>query len=159
MTDVLFVDTTAESFRRFVDEPAGWDVEHLTVIAWVLDVARRELLLVQHRLHGWSCPGGHVEAGESPRAAVERELFEETGLVAAASSQPCTVARSVGCARRPSAAHWTLGYRFDVAATTAAELVAEADQPARWWGFDRLPSPRADDIDRVLDPLTTGPGG
>lgn len=159
MTDAFFVDTTAESFGRFVDEPAGWAVEHLTVIAWVLDMAGRQVLLVQHRLHGWSCPGGHVEDGESPREAVERELFEETGLVVAAPSQPCTVARSVGCARRPAATHWTLGYRFDVDVRAVPALTAEVDQPARWWGFDELPSPRADDIDRVLDHLTTGPLG
>jgi 8-oxo-dGTP pyrophosphatase MutT (NUDIX family) len=29
---------------------------------------------------GWELPGGAVEAGESPRAACERELFEELGL-------------------------------------------------------------------------------
>ncbi|MGY1637743.1 NUDIX hydrolase [Geodermatophilus sp. SYSU D00742] len=28
----------------------------------------------------WSVPGGRVEAGESPQAAVEREVLEETGL-------------------------------------------------------------------------------
>ena len=28
----------------------------------------------------WSIPGGHVEAGESVVAAVEREVLEETGL-------------------------------------------------------------------------------
>lgn len=29
---------------------------------------------------GWELPGGAVEAGESPRAGCERELFEELGL-------------------------------------------------------------------------------
>src|SRR5271155_5480798 len=28
----------------------------------------------------WDLPGGFVEAGESPAAAVRREIFEETGL-------------------------------------------------------------------------------
>jgi 8-oxo-dGTP diphosphatase len=28
----------------------------------------------------WSVPGGHVEPGETPEAAVLRELLEETGL-------------------------------------------------------------------------------
>ncbi len=29
----------------------------------------------------WSLPGGRIEAGETPAQAVEREVFEETGLV------------------------------------------------------------------------------
>jgi ADP-ribose pyrophosphatase YjhB (NUDIX family) len=33
------------------------------------------------RLGQWSLPGGRVEPGEGLAAAVERELFEETGLV------------------------------------------------------------------------------
>lgn len=28
----------------------------------------------------WCCPGGHMEAGESPNAAAARELMEEAGL-------------------------------------------------------------------------------
>jgi len=31
--------------------------------------------------HSWSLPAGHIEPGETPQAAVVRELAEETGLV------------------------------------------------------------------------------
>lgn len=47
-----------------------------------------ELLLVQTWLGGgkWGLPGGGVDRGESPEAAALRELYEETGVVAAQDS-------------------------------------------------------------------------
>jgi 8-oxo-dGTP diphosphatase len=51
--------------------------------AIVHDAAGRLLLIRRgHPPHEgmWSVPGGRVEAGESPEAAVEREVREETGL-------------------------------------------------------------------------------
>ncbi|MGY1623453.1 NUDIX hydrolase [Geodermatophilus sp. SYSU D00965] len=58
-----------------------------TVVACVGAVvhdARGRLLLIR-RGHEpsrglWSVPGGRVEPGETPEAAVEREVLEETGL-------------------------------------------------------------------------------
>ena len=37
------------------------------------------ILLVQHKVHGWVPPGGEVEANETPRQAIMRELHEELG--------------------------------------------------------------------------------
>jgi ADP-ribose pyrophosphatase YjhB (NUDIX family) len=51
--------------------------------AVVHDPAGRLLLIRRgHPPHEgrWSLPGGRVESGESPEAAVEREVLEETGL-------------------------------------------------------------------------------
>jgi ADP-ribose pyrophosphatase YjhB (NUDIX family) len=51
--------------------------------AVVHDAAGRLLLIRRGHEPGrglWSVPGGRVEAGESLRAAVEREVREETGL-------------------------------------------------------------------------------
>jgi 8-oxo-dGTP diphosphatase len=60
-------------------------------VALALLVDRTGALLMQHRdgnatvsPHQWSLPGGRVEPGETPQAAVRREVLEETGLVAGA---------------------------------------------------------------------------
>jgi len=40
-----------------------------------------KVLLVKHKKLGiWLNPGGHIEAGELPHQAAEREFFEETGV-------------------------------------------------------------------------------
>lgn len=48
----------------------------------ITDHLGRWLLLRDDRPH-WYLPGGWIEPGERPRAACAREVFEETGLVAA----------------------------------------------------------------------------
>ena len=55
------------------------------VAAYAVIERRGEVLLTHWRrnhLHGWTLPGGGVEAGEDPRDTVVREVFEETGLTA-----------------------------------------------------------------------------
>ena len=63
------------------------DQSGLTVRRGVIGVASRgdELLLIQRALGvpkggAWCFPGGHVERGETPRVAVQREFLEELGL-------------------------------------------------------------------------------
>ncbi|MFF3609821.1 NUDIX hydrolase [Streptomyces sp. NPDC002463] len=59
---------------------------HLVSYFVVLDDARGQLLLVAHRKAGlWLPPGGHVEPGEDPWAAVVRECREELGIEAVPS--------------------------------------------------------------------------
>ena len=44
---------------------------------------RGRVLLLKHVFRtgtGWGVPGGFIEEGEQPEAAIRRELFEETGL-------------------------------------------------------------------------------
>ena len=39
-----------------------------------------EILLIQDSKNRWTIPKGHIEEGETPREAAEREIREETGL-------------------------------------------------------------------------------
>lgn len=39
-----------------------------------------DLLLVRHVTYGWTVPGGHIEANESPAEAMVREVWEEAAV-------------------------------------------------------------------------------
>jgi len=46
-------------------------------------IETRDSILMLDRVnppHGWACPAGHIDQGETPRQAAARELEEETGL-------------------------------------------------------------------------------
>ncbi|NCS97334.1 MAG: NUDIX hydrolase [Candidatus Pacebacteria bacterium] len=49
---------------------------------------KNEVLVFKHvyRAHSWSLPGGYIKSGEHPLEGIEREIFEESGLVVSADS-------------------------------------------------------------------------
>lgn len=97
---------------------------------------RGEVLLVRRanppRRHEWSLPGGKVEFGETLRAAVAREVREETGLVIEILGF-ADVAELIGDA------HYVL---VDFTARVrSGEPVAGSDaNDARWFGLAEVDS-------------------
>ncbi len=128
------------------------ELAHHVALAWVFDDARTSILLVEHRSLQWSCPGGHLEPGESLVAAARRELAEETGIAASPlSTTPLTLARSTGCPRTRlvDAVHWAAGFAFLV--DPATPITTEPGQRACWFDMLELPSARTRDIDIVVN--------
>jgi 8-oxo-dGTP diphosphatase len=57
------------------------DLPTLGVFAAIIDGRGRILCVrMNYASRGWTTPGGRVESGESPVAALIREVMEETGL-------------------------------------------------------------------------------
>jgi 8-oxo-dGTP diphosphatase len=118
---------------------------HLVSYFALVDEARGEMLLVDHKIAGlWLPSGGHVEPGEDPRATVVREIAEELGLAAdfmQANPLFITVTRTLGHGDHTDVSLWYL-LRGD--STRAIEFDRGEFHGVRWFGFDEIPFERSD---------------
>jgi len=60
--------------------------QFLVGVTGIIFNEKDEILLFKHtyRSHSWSLPGGYMKAGEHPSDGLEREIYEESGLVVSA---------------------------------------------------------------------------
>lgn len=58
--------------------------QHIVAVAGLVTDANGRVLMIRSPRRDWEFPGGQVEEGETLTAALEREVFEETGVRVAA---------------------------------------------------------------------------
>lgn len=120
--------------------------EPLAAEVWVTDPSYRHVLLVLHRVRRWVPPGGKVEPGETPRAAAERELIEETGVKGQLLPMPAAVAV------RSFRADWapTLSLSYGAVISRDVPLGGESGQPSKWFDLNETwDSVFPEDRDRI----------
>ncbi|OGL25946.1 hypothetical protein A3E49_01780 [Candidatus Saccharibacteria bacterium RIFCSPHIGHO2_12_FULL_49_19] len=71
-----FVKRHRPVIRQVVREPTAGGI----VFRYAADNKTIEMLLIGDSKGRWTIPKGHIEEGETPRRAAEREIREETGL-------------------------------------------------------------------------------
>ena len=109
---------------------------HLTGSAWIVDPARRRVVLVDHRkLDRWLQPGGHADGDPDLLAVARREAREETGLTRLRSVSPDVfdADRHWIPPRGETPGHWHHDVRFLLEADPTEPLVvSDESHDVRW---------------------------
>jgi 8-oxo-dGTP pyrophosphatase MutT (NUDIX family) len=93
-------------------------------------LAPRILLVSSRRNGGWGLPKGHVEPGETPRAAAAREAFEEAGVSGAISPRP--VGRYTYSKDTPAQRYKVTVYALEIQ-SIAEDFPDKAVRRSRWF--------------------------
>lgn len=100
-----------------IAEPADIKTPRFCWTVVGMPVHQNKILMVKHKKLGiWLCPGGHMEEGELPHHAAERECFEETGVrtrAVSALNQPASTDTEYLPSPRFANLHWICQENYD----------------------------------------------
>jgi 8-oxo-dGTP diphosphatase len=111
----------------------------------VIEDAQGRVLLLQHRFRpgsGWGIPGGFMQAGEQPEAALRRELREEVGI----ELEQIELAFVRALER-----YQQVELTFRCTARGAASPQALEVQQAAWFTLDELPAGLSHDQRQLIE--------
>ncbi|MEO8264579.1 MAG: GNAT family N-acetyltransferase [Ilumatobacteraceae bacterium] len=141
-----------DTLDRPFDEHAS--PTHVTASAIVTGDAG-VVLHLHKRLSIWLQPGGHIDAGEQPWAAAQRETREETGLPVMAGDDPSALIH-VDVHPGPRG-HTHLDLRYHLSAPSIAPAPSEGEsQEVRWFSWAEAIATAEPGLEGVLRSLQSG---
>ncbi len=130
--------------------------KHLVSYFIPVDKDKRKLLLVDHKKSGlWLPAGGHLEAGESPQAAVCRECEEELGVPAQfLQTTPyfLTAAETVGMVEK----HIDVSFWYILKGNSLESYAFDSREfrSVHWFSFNEIPYEKSDPhMERFIEKL------
>jgi len=112
-------------------------LEKMKQVVAALIVRENKILICQRTRHQtmplkWEFPGGKIEPGENPEAALRRELDEELGIHA-------TIGRKVAEVRHNYSNGGTVELRFFLVEEFSGEIQNRIFKDVRWVGKEEMP--------------------
>ena len=136
----------ADRFLSLLSQQACFERTHLpghiTGSAWIVDVSRKQVLLVHHaKLNKWVQPGGHADGDENILRVALKEAEEETGLknFNIVFHQPFDVDIHLIPKRIDFPEHFHYDVRFLLEADPNERVhVSEESHDVKWIGLEEL---------------------
>jgi 8-oxo-dGTP diphosphatase len=136
--------------------PPATPPTHLVVYFVPLDAVGRCVLLGDHVKSGlWLPPGGHVDEGEDPRRAVEREAIEELGIEASFHPRVgrdlpffLTANPTLGAQSHVDVSMW---FVLDCGRAAALQPDPREFRSVRWYNIDEQPGWSANQFDPQMN--------